>query len=145
MWEMNEDEVMRKYAEAHGCGEKVALSDEHLKQLLEDMEPVRPVRPLPCVRDEHGEIQKQNIKMLYAKINEELDEFKSAVNGWRWYVATDERTKEKESDWKNDIAEEAADTITAITTMLEALGIDAEARDKAQRRVNAKNRERKRL
>ena len=102
-------------------------------------------RPMPCVRDEHGEIKKQNIKMLYAKINEELDEFKSAVNGWRWYIATDERTAEKESDWKNDIAEEAADTITAITTMLEALGIDADMRDEAQRRVNNKNRERKRL
>ena len=102
-------------------------------------------RPLPCIRDEHGEIKKQNIKMLYAKINEELDELKSAVNGWRWYVATCERTAEDDAGWKKDITEEAADTITAITTMLEALGIDAEMRDEAQRRVNERNRERGRL
>ena len=44
-----------------------------------------------------------------------------------------------------ELAEEAADTITAITSMLEAFGIDAEMRDEAQRRVNSKNRERGRL
>lgn len=39
----------------------------------------------------------------------------------------------------------AADTITSITTMLEALGIDEEMRDEAQRRVNEKNRKRGRI
>ncbi len=86
--------------------------------------------PLPCVRDEHGEMREQTIKRLFAKINEELDELKEAIFKDRFY---------------RSIAEEAADTITAITTLLEALGIDAEMRDEAQRRVNSKNRERGRL
>lgn len=92
------------------------------------------VRPLPCVRDEHGEIKEQTVKQLLAKINEELDELKHALVVRKYFLDMDE-----------NIAEEAADTITAITTLCEALGIDAEMRDKAQRRVNAKNRERGRL
>lgn len=95
-------------------------------------------RPLPCVRDERGEIKKQTITMLLAKINEELDELKE-----RLFVYYSRDTMyDGELD---DIAEEAADTITAITTLLEAIGIDAEMRAEAQRRVNNKNRERGRL
>ena len=102
------------------------------------------VAPMPCVRDEHGEIKEQSvIKLLIGKINEELDELKEAVfmfndRKWVWSIETVD-------GYKTAVAEEAADTITAITTMLEALGIDAEMRDEAQRRVNAKNRERGRL
>jgi NTP pyrophosphatase (non-canonical NTP hydrolase) len=92
------------------------------------------VRPLPCVRDEHGEIKEQTVKQLLQKINEELDELKQALFIRKYFLDMDEH-----------VAEEAADTITAITTMLEALGIDAEMRDEAQRRVNEKNRERGRL
>jgi len=92
------------------------------------------VAPIPVVRDEHGEIREQTVKRLFAKINEELDELKHALVVRKYFLDMDEH-----------IAEEAADTITAITTLLEALGIDAEARDEAQRRVNAKNREKGRL
>lgn len=121
---MTKAEEMRKYAEAHGF----EIGNEQY---------VCP-RPLPCVRDEHGEIKKQTITMLIAKINEELDELKE-----RTFVYYSRDTMyDGELD---DIAEEATDTITAITTMLEALGIDAEMRDDAQRRVNAKNKERGRL
>lgn len=96
------------------------------------------VRPLPCLRDEHGEIAAQTVKRLFAKINEELDELKECI-----FIYSSRSTMyDGELD---DIAEEAADTITAITTMLEALGIDAEMRDEAQRRVNDKNRKRGRL
>ena len=98
-------------------------------------------RPLPCVRDEHGEIRAQTGKQLFAKINEELDELKEAYFDNK---LSDGYYMSKEQ-WKMMIAEEACDTITAITTMLEALGIDAEMRDEAQRRVNNKNRERGRL
>jgi NTP pyrophosphatase (non-canonical NTP hydrolase) len=99
------------------------------------MEAEKSVRPLPCVRDERGEIKEQSvIKLLIGKINEELDELKEAVVVRKYFLDMDEH-----------IAEEAADTITAITTMLEALGIDAEMRDEAQRRVNEKNRKRGRL
>lgn len=102
------------------------------------------VRPLPCVRDEHGETKEQTIKALFAKIDEELNELKDSVvygvdSGRLLSVAKDK------TFCPEYIAEEAADTITAITTMLEAFGIDAEMRDEAIRRVNAKNRERGRL
>ena len=43
------------------------------------------------------------------------------------------------------IAEEAADTITAITSMLEAMGIDEDMRQDAQKRVNERNKERGRF
>ena len=104
------------------------------------------VRPLPCVCDERGAINKQTVKQHFAKINEELDELKAAVLR---EVTTrnnlDDLSDGVDDDTDTDIAEEAADTITAITTMLEALGIDAEMRDEAQRRVNEKNRSRGRL
>ena len=125
---------------------KVGLTDEHFKALMQDMGMDVPVRPLPCVRDEHGEMNEQTAKRLLAKIDEELNELKEAVfrseeydNGL-WEFSNPIHEFEKKP-----IAEEAADTITAITTMLEALGIDAEMRDEAQRRVNERNRERGRL
>ncbi len=106
------------------------------------------IRPLPCVRDEHGEIREQTVKQLFSKINGELDELKEAI---LFFAEVSIKTKaikakdELRQVDREDIAEEAADTITAITTMLEALGIDAEIRDEAQRRVNSKNLERGRL
>ena len=107
------------------------------------------IRPLPCVRDEHGETREQTVKQLFAKINEELDELKTEITYHGVAVIADSAADAKEKliqplDIKA-IAEEAADTITAITTLLEALGIDAEMRDEAQRRVNDKNRKRNRL
>ena len=107
-----------------------------------------PVRPLPCVRDEHGEIKEQSIKALLSKIDEELNELKEEIYGYLGYYtySSDKTAKELlEYDFSPMIAEEAADTITAITTLLEALGFDAEERDEAQRRVNEKNRKRNRL
>jgi len=125
---MTEAEEMRKYAEAHGCSE---LKDG-----------VMGVRPLPAVRDEHGEIKERTVKELLGKINEELDELKEETLKTQWLNMQPQPLGKK---YGFDLAEEAADTITAITTLLEALGIDAEMRDEAQRRVNAKNRERGRL
>lgn len=106
-------------------------------------------RPLPCVRDEHGAIKEQTVKQLFAKIDEELDELKAAVLSvfYGLNVVPSDRPDLKNigDDEMPLIASEAADTITAITTMLEALGIDAKMRDEAQRRVNNRNRERGRL
>jgi NTP pyrophosphatase (non-canonical NTP hydrolase) len=144
--EINEDAIIKAYADAHGCpaygleGEFV-LCGERYKE-----EKGLGVRPLPCVRDEHGEIQEQTIKELLLKINEELDELKEVL---AFVICTKDFQEkpdcENYAEMRKDIAEEAADTITAITTMLEALGIDAEMRDEAIRRVNEKNRERGRL
>ena len=150
---MTEDETMRKYAEAHGCEELrlEKLTDEQLKKwkVMIEREPGHihiemdsPVRPLPCVRDEHGAIKEQTVKQLLQKINEELDELKAGVFA---IVNLEDTPNETPTGFFPFIAEEAADTITSITTMLEALGIDAEMRDEAQRRVNSKNRERGRL
>jgi len=133
VWEMNENETMRKYAEAHGCEN---IPDDVPNFGARWNKPKAPVRPLPCVRDEHGEIKEQTVKELFAKIDEELNELKEVV-----YC----RPHLHDIDDKKHIAEEAADTITAITTMLDALGIDAEMRDEAQRRVNEKNRSRGRI
>ena len=137
---MTETEEMRKYAEAHGFEN---IQDDVPNFGARWYKPKETFRPLPCVWDEHGEIKEQNVKQLFAKINEELDELKEAV----YFSAPGNFPADyiKPEAARERIAEEAADTITAITTMLEALGIDAEMRDEAQRRVNAKNKERGRL
>ena len=115
------------------------------------------VRPLPVVRDEHGEVKGQTVRELVAKIDEELNELKGAglltLYAHRGCMTAEEAGKVMgipedvlpDANMLLLVAEEAADTITAITTLEEALGIDAEARDEAQRRVNEKNRSRNRL
>ena len=101
--------------------------------------------PLPVKRDERGEIEKQTVKQLFSKINEELDELKEAVQigvaGLRSY-ACDSYISEGALEI---IADEAADTITAITTLCEAIGIDADARAAAIARCNKRNQDRGRL
>lgn len=127
---MSERDEMRALTAAHGCGGECEY-----------------VRPVPCVRDENGEIARQNIKRLFAKINEEMDELKDAVliiYGLK-QTPRDVPFDTPERDLLRRTAEEAADTITAIVTLCEALGIDADMRDWAIRRVNEKNRRRNRL
>ena len=102
------------------------------------------VLPLPCVRDEHGEIKEQPLKRLVAKIDEELNELKQAIIRYQSFdlpcvVLCKNSTIGKE------IAEEAADVKTAITTLEESFGIYMTIRHKAQRLVNKKNRRRGRL
>ena len=101
------------------------------------------VRPIPCVRDEHGEIKEQSVKQLIGKVNEELDELKEAIIilEAEKKVALNEIVRKQ----KKHVAEEAADTITAITTLCEALNIHEDMRNKAIRLVNEKNRKRGRL
>ena len=146
---LEETELMRKYAEAHVRGYiEIPIRETPGGGMISKRVYV-PIRPLPCVRDEHGEIREQTVKVLFSKINEELDELKTEITYHGVAVIADSAADAKEKliqplDIKA-IAEEAADTITAITTMLEALGIDAEMRDDAQRRVNQKNRKRNRL
>ncbi|MBO6178512.1 MAG: hypothetical protein J6M62_11300 [Selenomonadaceae bacterium] len=99
------------------------------------------VLPIPCTN-----VEEKTVKDWFQKINEELDELKDATvynlylsNGVgcaKDIYAPEERYK---------IAEEAADTITAITSMLEAMGIDEDMRQDAQKRVNERNKERGRF
>ena len=137
---MNEDKT------ACGCerGDKIEAVDETGTTATFYCD--KPERPLPCVRDEHGEIREQKVKQLFAKIDEELNEFKAAV--LREVTTRNDLgdiCNGVDDDTDTDIAEEAADTITAITTLCEALGIGADMRDEAQQRVNSRNRERGRL
>lgn len=83
------------------------------------------ILPLPCTK-----VDEETVREWFQKINEELDELKRAV---------------LINDQPMMIAEEAADTITAITSMLEAMGIDERMRQEAQERVNRRNKERGRL
>lgn len=113
--------------------------------MSEDNAEYRYVRPMPCVCDEHGEIREQTVKQLLAKIDEELNELKWELGLHPVDFTACEFAEHLRPVERMIIAEEAADTITAITTMLVALGIYAKIRDDAQERVNQKNFERARL
>ena len=120
-----------------------------LKDAPRAMENV-PVAPEPCVKDETC----KTVKDYFQKTNEELDELKQElmnvaelcndigdakinINSMHSY---DENSLD--SDTRRAIAEEAADVCTAITSLLEALGIGFKERNEAQRRVNEHNHER---
>lgn len=140
-----------KQGYCHGLldGEQRELERWQMMMQNKNTEKSSAVYPIPCVRDEHGAIKEQTVKRLFDKINEELDELKAAVLSafYSLDVVPSDRPdlKNVNHDDLPHIAEEAADAITAITTMLEALGIDAEMRNETQRRVNKKNMERGRL
>lgn len=101
------------------------------------------ILPVPCTK-----VEEETVKEWFQKINEELDELKEAVlvrfktcddaDAWAKY------SRQAETNIGN-IALEATDTITSITSMLEAMGINEEARQAAQKQVNRKNEERGRL
>lgn len=99
------------------------------------------VLPIPCTN-----VNGKTVKEWFQKINEELDEFKESVIGCATHEMSEQPVNILEFDECEDVvAEEAADTITAITSMLEAMGIDEQARQEAQKQVNEKNRKRGRF
>ncbi len=100
----------------------------------------RAILPIPCTN-----VEEKSVKDWFRKINEELDEFKEAVIACATYAMDEQPVNILEFDECADVvAEEAADTITAITSMLEAMGIDKRARQEAQERVNEKNEKKRR-
>ena len=142
---MTEAEEMRKYAEAHGCpaygleGEFV-LCGERYKE-----EKGLGVRPLPCVRANGKTFEKTTLREWLAKLHEEISEMEEKAFG---ICGLDDYPQKEElygTHIETDFALECADVATVLASMQEAFGIDMEARDEAQRRVNAKNRERGRL
>ena len=102
------------------------------------------ILPIPCTK-----VEEKTVKDWFQKINEELDELKAEVLSafYSLEVVPPDRPdlRNAEHDRMPKIAEEAADTITAITSMMEAMGIDENMRQAAQKRVNAKNKERGRF
>lgn len=105
------------------------------------------VLPIPCTK-----VQEKTVKDWFQKINEELDELKIEIME-NFSFDSDLKREGFDNDindyddiWdSHHIVEEAMDTITAITSMLEAMGIDEKMRQEAQKRVNERNRERGRL
>ena len=99
------------------------------------------ILPIPCTK-----VEEKTTKEWLQKINEELDELKAEILD---YIRLDDKIELLEirldNIWKSKITEEAADTITAITSMLEAMGIDEDMRQDAQKRVNERNAERGRF
>ena len=96
------------------------------------------ILPHPCTK-----FQGLTVKEWFAKINEELDELKREVLDY----ADGELTMTGsqmfiDKQIASRVTEEACDTITVITSMLEAMGISEEMRQKIQQQVNAKNKER---
>lgn len=99
------------------------------------------ILPIPCTN-----VKKKTVKEWLQKINEELDEFKYEVT--KVYNSSNVLIYEHDfhtEDETTRILYEAIDTITVITSMLEAMGIDESKRQEAQRRVNERNRERGRI
>ena len=94
------------------------------------------ILPIPCTK-----YQEATVKEWFQKINEELDELKEAIiRADDWTRPADEFNHHGADTVA--IAEEAADVITVITSMLESMEIDEDMRQKAQKAVNAKNKER---
>ncbi len=109
-----------------------------LEELQARRKAEKAVLPIPCTKG----FEDWTVKDYLQKINEELDELKEAV----WFGSGGlGRIEHISSSDKFAIALEAADTITAITSMLEAMGIDEQQRQAAQKLVNEHNRERGRI
>lgn len=140
---MTERDEMRALAAAHGCDyEYIPVSEKSgiYKRVY------TPVRPVPCVRDENGEIKKQTVKQLFAKLDEEVNEFKAAV--LREVTVRNDLSDIADGvddDTDMDIVLEGADVKTVITSIENALGYGVDRRDEAQRCVNRRNLERGRL
>lgn len=98
------------------------------------------ILPIPCTK-----VGETSIKGWLQKINEELDELKNEV----FYIA-DHPRETVTPLWVtchtvSPVVDEATDVIIAITSMLEAMGIDEEMRQKAMERANKRNKERGRF
>jgi len=101
----------------------------------------RGILPIPCTVG----FDDRTVKDWFQKVNEELDELKEAVLVGFAGLGSSASDSYCSDGSKEFVAEEAADTITAITSMLEAMGIGEGTRQEAQRRVNKRNRERGRI
>ena len=96
--------------------------------------PEPPCFPVPCHTD-----KALTIKEWFAKIDEELNEMKDAVLG---VYTLNEKASGRDGKIITEIAIEAADVKTAVTSFEEAMGIDGEIRIHVQDMVNRKNKAR---
>ena len=112
---------------------------------MADINTKQAVLPTPVKQADGVDVKTLTIKQWFSKINEELDELKEVILRWGGLDYVGLRSGFVEASDKDALADEAADTITAITSMLEAMGIDERQRQAAQMRVNEKNRRRGRF
>lgn len=129
---LEELQVRRKAEKEQGHTDNSASEKDGAGETKE-----KAVLPIPCTKG----FEDWTVKDYFQKINEELDEVKDAILSIVELEWKPEGGTFAEND-VNVIAEEAADTITAITSMLEAMGITEHDRQEAQRRVNEHNRQR---
>ncbi len=101
---------------------------------------------IPVKRDEHGPVSEKSVKELFLKIEEERLELIAALatTGIGIDVAAGEYYPGSYI-FREEIANEWADTITALTTLADAIGIDADERAAAIARCNRRNLDRGRL
>ncbi len=149
-------EMIRQYEEAHGCRElhMPKLTDEQIQTWREEqgcwkqpihIEPDSPVWPLPCVRANGKTFEKTTLREWLAKLHEEMTEMEEKAFGICGLDDYPQKEKLYGTHIETEFALECADVATVLASMQEAFGIDLEARNEAQRRVNAKNMERGRL
>ena len=103
------------------------------------------VLPLPCVRNNGKTFEKTTLREWLAKLHEEMTEMEEKAFGICGLDDYPKKEKLYGTHIETEFALECADVATVLASMQEAFGIGLEARNEAQRRVNAKNRERGRL
>ena len=103
------------------------------------------VRPMPCVRANGKTFEKTTLREWLAKLHEEITEMEEKAFGICGLDDYPKKEKLYGTHIETEFALECADVATVLASMQEAFGIELEARDEAQRRVNSKNRERGRL
>lgn len=127
----------------NSCGKPfIQVTNEMIRQMEHDD---FPVRPLPCVRANGKTFEKTTLREWLAKLHEEMTEMEEkafVICGLDDYP---QKEKLHGTHIETEFALECADVATVLASMQEAFGIDLEARNEAQRRVNAKNIERGRL
>lgn len=94
--------------------------------------------PIPCTKDE----TMKTAKDAFAKVDEEVTEWKAAVVDYIRLTTTLESFDKLGKEAKLRVSEEGADIMTAITTAEERMGINVGARSDAQLHVNQHNKER---
>jgi len=93
--------------------------------------------PIPCTKDE----TMKTAKDAFAKVDEEVTEWKAAVVDYIRLTTTLESFDKLGKEAKLRVSEEGADIMTAITTAEERMGINVDARSDAQLHVNQHNKE----
>ena len=88
-------------------------------------------------------IEKWKVRDWFVEINQKLDEFKAECFRLGWINQKPKHFHSCTKAEKQLLADRACETMTAITSLLEAMTINEEQRQEAQRRVNKANSETK--